>query len=234
MIKGNDFDFVIIDATLPDMSGEDLAAQISSRRSGPAIVMMSQIGSKVRRDICENSWLIKPIKPSQLKHILINLLQPESQDGERRVRASDEGQFQKKKELSILLVEDNPVNQRVAISMLKHLDYGADIARNGLEALSMMEKKAYDIILMDIQMPDMDGLEATRCIRNSKIQKQPHIIAMTAYALDGDREAFLEAGMNDYLSKPIKIEELKRAIENRPVEMSSNISDEQACGHDDN
>ena len=233
MIKGNDFDFVIIDATLPDMSGEDLATQISSRRSGPAIVMMSQIGSNVRRDICENSWLIKPIKPSQLKHILINLLQPESQDGERRVRASDEGQFQKKKELSILLVEDNPVNQRVAISMLKHLDYGADIARNGLEALSMIEKKAYDIILMDIQMPDMDGLEATRCIRNSKIQKQPHIIAMTAYALDGDREAFLEAGMNDYLSKPIKIEELKRAIENRPAEMSSS-SDEQAGGHDDN
>jgi CheY-like chemotaxis protein len=221
IINGKDFDFVIIDAILPDMSGAKLARQIANRGRRPAIVIMSQIGSKVRRDICEKSWLIKPIKPGQLLSILINLLQPESQDWGHRERPGNEEQMQEKKELSILLAEDNPVNQRVAISMLKHLDYRADIARNGLEALSLLEKKAYDIIFMDIQMPDMDGLEATRRIRSLKTQKQPYIIAMTAYALDGDREAFLDAGMNDYLSKPIKIDALKKAIENRPAEDSS-------------
>ena len=97
--------------------------------------------------------------------------------------------------------------------MLKRLDYKADVANNGLGVLSSLERKAYDVILMDIQMPDMDGLDATRCIRELKIEKQPCIIAMTAYALDGDREEFLKAGMNDYLSKPIRIEELKTALE---------------------
>jgi CheY-like chemotaxis protein len=102
----------------------------------------------------------------------------------------------------------------VALSMLKRLDYRADVANNGLAVLSALERKAYDVILMDIQMPDMDGLDSTRCIRELKrIEKQPCIIAMTAYALEGDREEFLKAGMNDYLSKPIRIEELKTALE---------------------
>ncbi|MGB5099581.1 MAG: response regulator, partial [Methanothrix sp.] len=115
--------------------------------------------------------------------------------------------------LVILLAEDNPINQKVALSMLKRLDYKADVANNGLCVLSSMEKKAYDVILMDIQMPDMDGVGATRSIREQKMKKQPYIIAMTAYALDGDREEFLKAGMNDYLSKPIRMEELKLALE---------------------
>jgi CheY-like chemotaxis protein len=98
--------------------------------------------------------------------------------------------------------------------MLKHLGYRADLAINGLDVLAALERKQYDVILMDIQMPDMDGLEATRCIRKQKrLEKQPCIVAMTAYALEGDREEFLNAGMNDYLSKPIQIEKLKLALE---------------------
>jgi CheY-like chemotaxis protein len=97
--------------------------------------------------------------------------------------------------------------------MLRRLEYGADVAGNGLGVLSALEKKAYDVILMDIQMPDMDGLDATRRIREMRLDPQPYIIAMTAYALEGDREEFLKSGMNDYLSKPIHIEELKLAIE---------------------
>jgi CheY-like chemotaxis protein len=116
-------------------------------------------------------------------------------------------------DLAILLAEDNPINQKVALSMLKHLDYKADVAGNGLDVLAALDRRPYDVILMDIQMPNMDGLDATRCIRKKRLDRQPCIIAMTAYALEGDREEFLNAGMDDYLSKPIQIEELKLALE---------------------
>jgi CheY-like chemotaxis protein len=207
------FDFVIMDALLPDMDSRLLPRQIKVREGNPFIVMISHIGSKVGRDPSVSGWLSKPIKPRQLKRLLINLLLPKSKESRASEGQLPAGQPQKKSDLVILLAEDNPVNQKVALSMLKRLDYRADVANNGLVVLSSLEKKAYDVILMDIQMPDMDGLDATRCIRELKIEKQPCIIAMTAFALDGDREEFLKAGMNDYLSKPIRIEELKTALE---------------------
>ena len=114
----------------------------------------------------------------------------------------------------ILLAEDNPVNQKVALAMLKHLGYKADVAVNGKEVLNSLEQKTYDLILMDIQMPEMDGLEATKIIRSSlPAAGQPRIIAMTAYTLQGDREQCLAAGMDEYISKPVKMEELKEALE---------------------
>ena len=116
--------------------------------------------------------------------------------------------------LRILLAEDNPVNQKVALAMLKHLGYKADLAGNGREVLNSLEQKAYDVILMDIQMPEMDGLEATRFIRTRlPSASQPRIIAMTAFTMKGDREQCLAAGMDDYIGKPVKMEELKRVLE---------------------
>jgi len=117
-----------------------------------------------------------------------------------------------KKHLGILLAEDNAVNQKVAIRMLERLGYRADIAVNGLQVLGALQNHPYDLVLMDVQMPEMDGLEATRSIRNMP-GRQPYIIAMTAHAMKGDREECLEAGMNDYVSKPVRIEELQAAIE---------------------
>ena len=213
ILEREKYDFVIIDAFLPDMDGRLLSRQIKAIESNPFIVMISHMGSKVERDPSVSGWLSKPIKPRQLKRLLINLLLPQSKESKAAEGQLPAGQPQKKSDLVILLAEDNPVNQKVALSMLKRLDYRADVANNGLAVLSSLERKAYDVILMDIQMPDMDGLDATRCIRELKIEKQPCIIAMTAYALDGDREEFLKAGMNDYLSKPIRIEELKTALE---------------------
>jgi CheY-like chemotaxis protein len=213
ILKRERFDFVIMDAFLPDMDSRLLPKQINVREGNPFIVMISHIGSKVGRDPSVSGWLSKPIKPRQLKRLLINLILPKSKESRASEGQLPAGQLQKKSDLVILLAEDNPVNQKVALSMLKRLDYRADVANNGLVVLSSLEKKAYDVILMDIQMPDMDGLDATRCIRELKIEKQPCIIAMTAFALDGDREEFLKAGMNDYLSKPIRIEELKTALE---------------------
>jgi len=113
--------------------------------------------------------------------------------------------------LRILLAEDNAVNQKVALRMLKKLGYHADVAANGVEVLQSLERQPYDLILMDIQMPEMDGIEATKRIREKSISN-PKVVAMTAYALEGDREHFLRCGMDDYISKPVQIEQLKEVL----------------------
>jgi CheY-like chemotaxis protein len=114
--------------------------------------------------------------------------------------------------LRILLAEDNAVNQKLALRILERLGYRADIASNGLEAVESVERQIYDVILMDVQMPEMDGLDATRNIRKLAQITQPHIIAMTANAMEGDREMCIAAGMNDYVSKPIRVNELVDAL----------------------
>jgi CheY-like chemotaxis protein len=114
--------------------------------------------------------------------------------------------------LRILLAEDNAVNQMVALQMLKRLGYSADVATNGLEVLQALERQQYDVVLMDIQMPEMDGIAAARKIRE-RWPKGPKIIAITAYALEGDREKCLKAGMDNYIAKPIQIEELRSVLD---------------------
>lgn len=119
--------------------------------------------------------------------------------------------------LKILVVEDNLINQKVVLALLRKSGYQADVATNGVEALTAFGESAYDLILMDINMPEMDGVEATQRIRSDwPAANQPHIIAVTANAMNGDRERFLEAGMDDYVSKPIRppllCEALDRAL----------------------
>jgi PAS domain S-box-containing protein len=207
------YDFVISDAVLPDMDGPLLARQIRAKiGNNTYIVLIDHMGSKIERGDSVSGWLSKPVKPRQLRSLLQSLIMPKN----REAKDTDDlpsTQPQKGSDLAILLAEDNPINQKVALSMLKHLDYKADLAGNGLDVLAALERKPYDVILMDIQMPNMDGLDATRCIREKRMDRQPCIIAMTAYALEGDREEFLNAGMDDYLSKPIQIDELKLALE---------------------
>jgi CheY-like chemotaxis protein len=119
--------------------------------------------------------------------------------------------------LRILLAEDNKVNQRVATLILQRLGYEIAVAINGQEVLDALQQQAYDLIFMDVQMPEMDGLEATRQIRRQlPPERQPHIVAMTANALQGDREHYLAAGMDDYVSKPIKLAEVIEALKNCP------------------
>ncbi|MDQ1311605.1 MAG: hypothetical protein QG605_144, partial [Euryarchaeota archaeon] len=128
-----------------------------------------------------------------------------------QMESSGEG-YKLDRPLKILLAEDNIINQKVAMRMLERLGYHADIAANGEEVLKALKDRPYDIVLMDVQMPEMDGLEATKRIRSAS-GCQPYIIAMTAHAMKGDREVCLEAGMNDYVSKPVRMEELQAAIE---------------------
>ncbi|GJM40525.1 MAG: hypothetical protein DHS20C20_08070 [Ardenticatenaceae bacterium] len=127
--------------------------------------------------------------------------------------------------LSILLVEDNRINQKVCLGMLKRLGYEAAVANNGVQALAALSQNAYDVVLMDIQMPEMDGVSTTHRIRSQWPQaKQPYIIAMTANALKGDREEYLSAGMNDYLSKPVRLQDLDQALANYPFDQTSFVS----------
>ena len=115
---------------------------------------------------------------------------------------------------TILLAEDNPVNRKVALGMLKKLGYHADAAANGQEVIVALERRHYDVIIMDVQMPQMDGFETTQAIRKRlPATDQPYIIALTAYAMEGDRERCMDAGMNDYIAKPMRMDELKAALD---------------------
>jgi CheY-like chemotaxis protein len=120
--------------------------------------------------------------------------------------------------LDILLVEDNPVNQKLALRMLARMGYEADLAANGREAVQAVERRRYDLVLMDIQMPEMDGLEATgEIVARIPQAERPWIVAMTANAMDSDRQQCLDAGMNSYLAKPIQVEEFVAAVLATPV-----------------
>jgi CheY-like chemotaxis protein len=119
--------------------------------------------------------------------------------------------------LRILLAEDNAVNQKLALKLLSQMGYDADVAANGLEAVQAVERQPYDLVLMDVQMPEMDGLEATRrIVSQMPAEDRPWIVAMTANAMDGDRERCLEAGMMGYVSKPIRVNELADALLTAP------------------
>jgi CheY-like chemotaxis protein len=155
--------------------------------------------------------LNKPIKQQTLCKYILSIFSSsadsiiEKQTGNENLVSAE---FSEHYPLQLLLAEDNPFNQALATAILGKLGYGYDIAENGEQVLSMMAGKTYDIVLMDVQMPEMDGLEATRIIRKKYTNHQPVIIAMTANAMQEDKEECLQAGMDDYLSKPIKPEDL--------------------------
>jgi signal transduction histidine kinase/DNA-binding response OmpR family regulator len=211
------FDIAIVDMQTPD------ADRLVSEMAGidPAnhtkIIMMSTLGRKAFDAANLNqfaAFLSKPIKPSQLLDALVTAAEG---DSGLPLRASVAGGLPKRgveaHDLRILVAEDNPVNQRVAMRMLEKLGYRADLACNGLQVMDALRRKTYDVVLMDVHMPEMDGLEASRQIRKLGGENRPLIIAMTASAMQGDREECLAAGMDDYISKPVHITALRAALE---------------------
>ena len=160
-----------------------------------------------------SAYLTKPLKPSALYDALASIFARSLVTSKPQpVKAVIDVGLSKRHPLRILLAEDNQVNQKLALRILEQMGYRADIASNGIEAVESVERQIYDVILMDVQMPEMDGLDATRNIRKLEGVTQPHIIAMTANAMEGDREMCIAAGMNDYVSKPIRVNELVDAL----------------------
>ena len=203
--RGDIFDVAILDMSMPEMDGLTLAKKIRKYNKSIPLVMLTSMGQRVDPDFFD-AYLFKPIKPSQLHKVLINIFV--IQGSRKSDRAASDNKHGKTKNLKVLLAEDNVSSQKVALQILKRLGYRADVAANGIEVLQALERQPYDLVLMDVRMPEMNGLEATRIIRKRWPDSELAIIAVTAYALEGDREKCLEAGMDGYISKPVRIEDL--------------------------
>ena len=220
--QGETFDLAILDMQMPKMDGLTLAFQIHSSPNYQKLplVMLTSIGKPETDDpnlatVEFAAFLTKPIKQSHLYNVLIQILaeQPIHVKPSRSSSPQINPQLAQQHPLRILLAEDNIVNQKVALLLLQQMGYQADVASNGLQVLEAMRCQFYDVVLMDMQMPEMDGLTATRHICQEWVEgTRPRIIAMTANAMQGDREECLSAGMDDYVSKPIRVEELIQAL----------------------
>jgi CheY-like chemotaxis protein len=212
------YDLAIVDMHMPGIDGAQLAARIREAGHNLPLVLFSSHGRKEASDAMFAATLAKPLRQSQLFDTLAQLLAHEADAVPRPAAAPakprmDAGMAERHP-LRILLAEDNVVNQKLAMRLLLQMGYRADLASNGIEAIECCARQPYDVVLMDVQMPEMDGLEASRRIvaRWSDAGKRPRIVAMTANAMQGDREACLAAGMDDYVTKPIRVEALVQAL----------------------
>lgn len=222
---GEPFDLAILDMLMPHMDGEELGRRIKENPElrDIRLIMLTSLGRRgdVRRlqEIGFAGYLTKPVRASQLRRCLETVLgrqEAASLGAPAPIVTRHTLSEECKRALRILLVEDNVTNQKVALAILAKLGYKADVAANGREAVAALQKVHYELVLMDCQMPEMDGYEATRLIRDPStgaLNPRVPIIAMTANAMQGDRRKCLEAGMDDYIAKPIRAQELAAAVE---------------------
>ena len=215
------FDLAILDLCMPDMDGMQLAEMIRRREHGKhmPLIMLTSTSDRFLREEADrldfSAYVSKPIRKSHLYDILLRALQRVPMPVPVvPVPSIFDGALASRLPLRILLAEDNVVNQKVALRILGKLGYHADVAANGQEAVEALDRQPYDVILMDMQMPEVDGLEATRIIRRTlPPERQPVIVAMTAAAMLEDRQACLAAGMTSFVAKPIRLEQLTTALE---------------------
>ncbi len=216
---GESFDLAIVDMHMPEMDGLELAQALRQKAPALPLVLFSSLGRKEAgdREGLFGATLAKPLRQSQLFDTLVTLLAQRQAGTAPRARpaakTSVDATLAQRHPLRILLAEDNVVNQKLALRLLQQMGYRADLASNGVEAIESVERQTYDVVLMDVQMPEMDGLEASRRITARwPANQRPRIVAMTANAMQGDREACLAAGMDDYVTKPIRVEALVQAL----------------------
>ena len=221
---GEAFDVAILDMHMPEMDGLELARKIRANHAALPLVLFSSLGRREGgdADTLFNAYLAKPIRQSHLFDTLVSLLARElsaKPAATTAARPQLDPAMAARHPLRILLAEDNAVNQKLAMRLLQQMGYRADLASNGVEAVESVQRQAYDVVLMDVQMPELDGLDATRqiCALMPTKAQRPHIVAMTANAMQGDREMCLEAGMDDYLTKPIRVERLVEALNSVPA-----------------
>jgi signal transduction histidine kinase/CheY-like chemotaxis protein/HPt (histidine-containing phosphotransfer) domain-containing protein len=212
------FRLVLLDVQMPEMDGFTVAEWIRQRYASVTIMMLTSVdqgGGLVRcRDLKIDAHLVKPISPTELLEAIVRALQlapPEPSKPSPRMASASQVRH---RGFRVLLAEDNAINQMVAVAMLKQQGYLVEVVGNGKEALSALEKQDFDLVLMDVQMPLMDGFEATAALREREKQCGGHlpVVALTAHAMKGDHERCLAAGMDGYISKPIQAEQLLRSI----------------------
>ncbi len=219
MLGSDRFDLAIVDMHMPGMDGTALARHIRESGHSLPLVLFGSLGRGEADSKLFAATLAKPLRQSQLFDTLVTLL---GQDAAPKLAPpvappKIDATLARRHPLRILLAEDNVVNQKLALRLLQRMGYRADLAGNGIEAIESVERQPYDVVLMDVQMPEMDGLEASRRITAKwSVGERPRIVAMTANAMQGDREECLAAGMDDYLAKPIRVEELVEALQQVP------------------
>jgi PAS domain S-box len=215
--EGKKFDLCIFDFHMPVMDGIQLTREVRKLKNGSSvpIIILSSMGKKNDtindKELNLSRYLNKPIRQNQLYDCLVNVFgnfnEPKLDRPVKQLKI--DSALSEKMPLRILVAEDNVVNQKVALRILERMGYRADIAANGYEVIDAVRGLQYDIVFMDILMPEMDGYEATKLILDEfSKEKRPKIIAMTANAMQGDKERCIEAGMDDYISKPVRIEEM--------------------------
>ena len=211
------FDVALVDMMMPGMDGRAVAAEIRADEvlRNLVVILLTSAGHSEVPVPGVDAELVKPVRPSQLFDVLHTLLSERSARSQRSPVEVELGPPDPSRQWSrVLVVEDNTANLKVAVRMLERLGYRAEVASNGAEAVSALEHMQYDAVLMDCQMPEMDGYEATRLIRkNERVGRHVPIIAMTAAAMSGDRERCLAAGMDDYISKPVKLHVVAAVLE---------------------
>ena len=220
---GKPFDVTLIDRVMPGIDGETLCRQIKSDAvlAGTQLIMVTSVGHRGdaarAKELGCAAYLTKPVKSSHLYDCLMTVLARraggENQRADHPLITRHLLSESKRHSAKILLAEDNVVNRKLGLKILDNLGFTADTVANGREAIEAAERKRYDLIFMDVQMPEVDGLEATARIRSGEKDSHVPIIALTAHAMKGDREKCLKAGMDDYVSKPIDPQQLADTIE---------------------
>jgi CheY-like chemotaxis protein len=217
---GQPYALILTDSNMPGQDGFELARQIQLRRElcGAMIMMLTSADRSDDSTRCQqlsiSAYLIKPVKQSELLDAIVQAVGATTQFAGSAIESAPPSRVASKSK-SILLAEDSLINQKLAIGLLERWGHTVTVANNGVEAVKLSGDRRFDLILMDVQMPELDGLDATRQIRFREIKSGGHlpIIAMTAHAMKGDKELCLSAGMDGYLMKPIRAEQLFRQIE---------------------
>jgi two-component system sensor histidine kinase/response regulator len=225
---GEPYPLILLDAMMPEMDGFTVAEIITRERdlAGAAVMMLTSADRQGDASRCRSlglaAYLVKPVKMVELQRVIASVLGQDlsgsnpgfSKNGQKRSKATGQVNSANQRPLKILLAEDNPVNQRVAVRLLQKHGHSLTVANHGGHAIAAMEAERFDLVLMDMQMPEVDGFEATRLIRKKEASLGLHtpIIAMTAHAMKGDRERCLAAGLDEYLSKPVQKDDLLRII----------------------
>jgi two-component system sensor histidine kinase/response regulator len=218
------FDLAILDMQMPDMDGLMLGRAIKADKSISAtrLIMLTSLGNQMDAEDMKQAGIeacvLKPVKQSRLFARIAEVMANHTPLA-RKIGATGSVSLKNStppvaetKPVRILLAEDNIINQKVAIGLLNNMGYKADVANNGLEVLSALALRPYDLILMDCQMPELDGYETTQRIRATPEFANMRIVAMTANAMRGESEKCIDAGMNDYLSKPVRLEALRDMV----------------------